>query len=228
MPGICCEVPDTPVQATIHKGKLVKPFNRSAFLQAVMKWIVVSGLPFSTIENPHLQAACHTANPDADLQSTRTLVRRLGEAYDLVNERVVAELRSVASTVHFVHDSWTDAGRKNSYFGIFATYIDSNFEYKEVLIRLIKMEGQHSGKRMGDGLFYLFHNVLGIAENLGPGTGDNASNNRSAAARLENRLRTELGVETLGEEMVGCMCHIANLAALQYIKEEGKSSPLNL
>ena len=219
IPGIMCEVPATASQTTISatSGALRQPYSHKAFLAATMKWIIVSGLPFTTIQNPHLQAAFHAANPEAQLQSSRTLARKLEDTYDIVSDRIVDHLRSINGTIHYAHDSWTDTGRKHSYFGIYATYVDDSFEYKEVLIRLLHMKGKHSGIRMGNGLFDLFHNTCGIAARIGPGTGDNASNNRTAADRLAQLLSTELLEEHSGAHLVGCVCHIANIAALKYL-----------
>lgn len=136
----------------------------------------------------------------------------------------MSQLQNVRSTIHFAHDSWTDTGRKHSYFGIYATYVDETFQFKEVLVRLIQMTGKHTGEKMGDGLFDLFHSVLKVGNNLGPGTGDNASNNRVAAHRLADLMEAELNIESDGDAMVGCLCHIANLAALTYLEGEGKYS----
>lgn len=69
------------------------------------------------------------------------------------------------------------------------------------------MTGSHTGERIADGLFELFPNVLGIMDHLGPGTGDNASNNIKAAKRLATLIRTELKLDNHGRDFVGCLCH---------------------
>lgn len=91
------------------------------------------------------------------------------------------------------------------------------------------MTGSHTGRpceRIADGLFDLFHNVLGIMDHLGTGTGDNASNNIMAVKWLLTLTGTELKLDSHGRDFVGCLCHTANIAALQYISGEGKSRPL--
>jgi hypothetical protein len=144
IPGIMCDIPITASQTTIGTttGEIIQPYNHQKFLAAAMKWIIVSGLPFTTIQNPHLRKAFEAANPAVRLQSARTLARKLENAYNILSDRVVNHPRSVTSTIHYIHDSWTDTGRKNSYFGIYATYIDDNLEYKEVLIRLMQADTQ--------------------------------------------------------------------------------------
>jgi hypothetical protein len=224
-PGICCDVPDKDVQTTLDKssGKVIQPFSSTKFQHAVTKWIVVTGLPFTTIENEELQETFALANPEAKLQSARTLVRRLEESYTTVRDRLDGTLVRQPSTIHYTHDAWTDSARKHCYFGIFVSFVDEGFEYREQLLRLIPMKGAHTGQRMGDALFNLFSDVIGISTKLGPGTGDNASNNRAGAERISELLQSHHDISQPGSEMVGCMCHIANLAALAYIEGEGTS-----
>jgi hypothetical protein len=140
----------------------------------------------------------------------------------MMNTRVSSLARQTHPTHAFFRT--TAPGRKKSYFGIFASYIDDDYQYKEVLMSLIHMRGRHTGDRLGHGLFKLLHDHFGIIKNVGPGTGDNASNNKAAATRLSLLMRTELDIEARGYEMVGCVCHIANIAALKYIEGECTST----
>lgn len=63
-----------------------------------------------------------------------------------------------------------------------------------------------------------------ISHNIGPGYGNNALNNKSTAEHLSDLLLSDLAINQPGSEMVGCICHIANLAAMQYILGECKSA----
>jgi hypothetical protein len=83
------------------------------------------------------------------------------------------------------------------------------------------MKGRHTGSRTGDGLFYLFHAELGVADHLGPGTRGDAGNN-GTAKRLAMLFNSRLDGDTLGSDVVGCLCHIANIAALKYLEGECK------
>jgi hypothetical protein len=229
MRGICCDalsIITIKSQTTIQRdsGQLVQPFNHRTFLAAVFKWIIVSGLPFTTIQNQHLQRAFQAACPDARLQSARMLARKLEDTYDVVSERVLVKIRSMKTVIHFSHDSWTDTGRKHCYFGVYVSFINDQWEYEEVLLRLLHMKGSHTGERIGDGIFDLFRNVVKCGSRLGPGAADNAGNNHTASMRLADLQFTEYGEDSsaYGPDMVGCICHIANLAALAYLSGECK------
>ncbi|KAJ9120568.1 hypothetical protein QFC24_005253 [Naganishia onofrii] len=221
MKGICCDPPAGGSQATLGEDtSLVLPYNHNDFLAAVMKWIIVSGLPFTTIQNQHLQKAFLAANPAARLQSARSLGRKLEDTYDIVSERLTDVLRNSKAVIHYTHDSWTDSGKKNSYMGIYASFINKDYEYKEYLVRLLHIRGTHSGERIGDGIFNLFSKHLNIAASLGPGTADNASNNITAAERMSVLMRSEYDFDYPAESLMGCVCHIAILAALAYLEGE--------
>lgn len=131
-----------------------------------------------------------------------------------MNER----LKGVSSTIHYAHDAWTDPAHKHCFLGIYASYIDEHFVDRRVLLRLMHLKGRHTGTRLGEGLFDLF-DELGIANNVGPGTVDNAGNKITAADRLNERLCGELMLDSPGGPM-RCLCHIANLAANDYLKAE--------
>ncbi|KAJ9111765.1 hypothetical protein QFC22_006424 [Naganishia vaughanmartiniae] len=104
--------------------------------------------------------------------------------------------------------------------GIYASLINEDYEYKEYLVRLLHIQGTHSGERIGDGLFNLFSKHLNLARSLGPGTADNASNNVTAAERIAVLMKSEYSYEYPAENLMGCVCHIANPAALAYLEGE--------
>lgn len=127
------------------------------------------------------------------------------------------------TVIHYAQDAWTDKGMQNCYLGIYAYYIDSKFRRQSVLLQFMELRGKHEGRRIGQALFKLF-DEMDIAGNLGPGTGDNASNNKSAANFLGDLLRANKDVDVHGKNMVGCICHIVNLAAKDFSNSESKSS----
>ncbi|KAJ9091495.1 hypothetical protein QFC21_007195 [Naganishia friedmannii] len=98
---------------------------------------------------------------------------------------------------------------------------NNTFEYKEVLLRLVHLKGKHAGIRLGDGLFEIFQKME-IAHNVGPGTSDNASNNLTTAERLSERMNGELMLDMPSTDLLRCMCHVASLAATDYMDAEAK------
>lgn len=202
-------------------GGLTQPFSQDGVNDFLHKWVIGQGLPFTAVQAPELHALLRYCNPAIRAPCANTVRNHISAAYERCRAYVDARLAALNCTVHYAHDAWTDSERRNSFFGIYVSFIDCQYQYQEILLRLCHLQGIHSGVRIGDGLFELFSQV-GITNRLGPGTGDNASNNLAAARQLSQRLEYEANYLIESDELVGCICHIANLAAHAFLKAEGK------
>jgi hypothetical protein len=202
-------------------GKLQAPFNLEGLRQRINNMIIALALPFNTVENEEFRELLQYCQPAAKVHSRNTVRSDVQALYATYRDSVDEELKNVDSTIHWAHDSWTDSERRNCYFALVAFYVDSNFCHREVLVRFLHMSGAHTGERIGNGIYETFDHI-GIANRVGPGTGDNASNNYSAAAFLTQRLRDEAHNCIHAAEFVGCMCHIANLAARDFLDSESE------
>lgn len=136
-----------------------------------------------------------------------------------MDERVIQA--SKTPYIHYAHDTWTDTSRRNCYIGIYAYWLDEDFKLQSLLLRFMHLCGSQAGASLGDALLSVF-STMGVADRLRPGTGDNASNNRSGAIHLASRLEEEEGYHVDGCHIVGCMCHIVNLAAQDFLQKEGE------
>lgn len=200
---------------------VIQPFTKARLHHKVVEWIASSGLPFTTVESSALREIFKFLHQKAILPSADTVSRHLEQLYETTEEMVDNLLRENASVLHYAHDAWTDPAHRNCFFGIYASFIDEKFEYREVLLRLVHLRGKHAGFRLGDGLFEIFQKMQ-IARNVGPGTSDNASNNLTTAERLMERMNGDLMLDMPSTDLMRCMCHVANLAASDYLNAEGQ------
>lgn len=69
------------------------------------------------------------------------------------------------------------------------------------------MRSNHTGLRFSGGLIQTLRAQLKIGGKIGPGTADNAFNNKTVAAQMSDLLLSELGVNQSGSKMVRCSCH---------------------
>lgn len=203
-----------------ESGHIILPFDKAVFLNKVSTWVASDALAFRIVESPKLRELLTYANPLAKLCSADTITRITADQYDIVKEKVNAEIRALNTTVHYAYDAWTDKFRASEYFGIYVYWIDDTFQYREVLLRLIHLN-KHDGVSIGTALFQLFEQI-GITKNIGPGTADNASVNGATAKALNNLVFDKHLYDLPARNLVGCMCHIASLAASAFLKEEGK------
>jgi hypothetical protein len=206
-------------------GRLVQPFSQEGLYKLLQEWIIAQGLPFDSTESDHLRALLKYCNPAAQLPCAGTIRTRITRTYQTCASCIDEKLRNIKSVIHYAHDAWTDNERCNSFFGIIVSYVDNAYQYRQHLLRFMHLKGVHSGVRIGNGLFELFR-TAGIATRVGPGTGDNASNNRTTAQQLSDRLMDEVNHDINPDHFVGCMCHIVNLAAQAFLKAEGERRSL--
>jgi hypothetical protein len=222
-PGIVITSHETVAyQSTLSKrnGAVIKVFDPEEFTEEVVQWIARAGLPFRAVESVQLRSAFALANPLAHLPSSSTVRRRLEESYDQVSAAIDALLRGQDGTVHYAYDAWSDSQHRKSYLGVIACFVDKRFVYHEVLLRLVPLVGGHGGRRIGESLFPLLDEV-GIAKDIGPGTADNASANGRTAERMAELTFEKYQGEMDPKNLMGCVCHIANLAAHDYLNAEG-------
>ncbi|KAJ9114090.1 hypothetical protein QFC22_005912 [Naganishia vaughanmartiniae] len=62
--------------------------------------------------------------------------------------------------------------------------------------------------------------TLGITKRLGPGTADNASVNPATPEVLNEKIFGQHLIDFPAQNLVECICHIANLAAKSFLKYE--------
>jgi hypothetical protein len=212
-------------QATLDTENLqVRPvFSQKGMNAHLVHWLISTNQPFLAVQHASFRTMVRFSNPNFTIPSRNTMANYTKKLYNLAKERLDVTLRDISreTMIHYAQDCWTDKGMQNCYIGIYAYYIDSKFALQQVLLRFMRINGKHTGKRIGTALYQLF-NEIGIASAIGPGTGDNASNNKAAARFLADLLRSGLGLGIFGADMIGCICHIINLAAKDFLALESE------
>ncbi|CAG7832857.1 unnamed protein product, partial [Allacma fusca] len=94
--------------------------------------------------------------------------------YDDEKAQLKKDLNAAPGKISLILDCWTS---KNffSFHGIIASWISESWEYKETLIGMDILNGNHSGKTLAESLFKVI-NEFGIADKILGVTTDNAAN----------------------------------------------------
>lgn len=121
---------------------VIPPFIKPRFIAMLADCIAASGLPFTAVEWAVLREICKFLHPEPVLPSADTMARTLENMYEAAEQPVDERLRSVAATVHYAHDAWKDPAGRNCFFGLYASYIDYDFVFQEILIGLVHLKGQ--------------------------------------------------------------------------------------
>lgn len=115
------------------------------------------------------------------------------------------------SKLSFTQDIWTSITGQ-SYVGIVASYITSNFELKTKMLAM-KEISSHTGANIAE----IFTSVLReyrLEEKIGFITMDNAANNGTFIEELEKNIP---GFENPKNHQIRCMAHIINLVIRTFI-----------
>ena len=133
-----------PKKAFFDKRKMRKPFDVDIFMGKLMKWIVRSDQPFSTVDDPDFIDMMKYIKNDIDLTSRRTLMRRLDTLYSQTKGVLKAELGKIDSKFSLTCDVWTSKNQ-HSFFGFTLHYINADWEMCDKLLAFKFLEGEHDG-----------------------------------------------------------------------------------
>lgn len=123
--------------------------------------------------------------PDVDVTSDKALRDMLGKETELIEQQISTELAGTQK-ISIALDAWTSPNRL-AFLGIVGYWINDKWELCERLLGFEMLEGKHSG----DNLAVVVMAVLkkyGIQNRLFAITTDNASNNNTMSAALEDIL----------------------------------------
>jgi len=146
-------------------------------------------------------------------------MRRLEDMYLQKIQEVKSKLNTLSSKFSVTCDVWTSKNQL-SFFGFTIHYIDDEWKLQENLLTFKFLEGEHDG----ESLSVAFIDVLeqfGIADRLLGVTGDNATNNSTMMARMEQYYHDrypEAGF-SVAWNRIECMAHVLNLGAQQILKQ---------
>lgn len=217
----------TVTQSTIEPGTgaLHQPFSEMGLKARLFHWVCATSQTFSVVSSPEFKELLQFCERDVSVPCRTTVSNYIKKSYELSKGKVDAAVTEASkhTYIHYAHDTWTDTSMSNCYMGLYASWIDEEFKLQEVLLRFMHLRGRHTGVRIGNAIFSIF-SAMGIADRIGPGTGDNAANNKSAARHLAARLEDEETYSINGEHIVGCACHTLNLAAFDFLNNEGESN----
>jgi hypothetical protein len=146
-------------------------------------------------------------------------MRRLEEMYNQKKQELKAKLNGFKSKYSITCAVWTSKNQL-SFFGFTIHYIDDNWQMKEDLLAFKFLEGEHDGKSLSAAFIDVLED-FGIADRLLGVTADNASNNSTMLAHMEDyyiKNYPEAGFSVAWNQ-VECMAHVLNLAAQEILKE---------
>lgn len=186
-------------------------FLQDDFREALVKWIITSGQPFSVVEEEEFLQLIRTLNPSAEVVSDQTIKADVMAAYLQKIEEIKQTLKGVPGKIAITMDIWTS---KNwfAFLVIRAHWISNDWQIKSRLLDFSHIEGDHSGANQGRiflGCLKRFDIPLAkvIAYTM-----DNATSNDTFVECMENHgIKMGLKISSV-ENQVRCLAHVLNLA----------------
>lgn len=187
-------------------------FSQETFRKALLKWLVVSDEPFSTVQEQAFIDMVKTLNPDAKLYSDKTVRSDLMDTFNEKFTELKEKLKSVPGKMSITMDGWTSRNIL-PFLAIRAHWLDDQWEYQSQLLDFCHIEGSHSGANFRD-IFAKALQSLGVPlDKIVSITVDNASSNDTFFDELEDVF------DILGDDQhIRCLAHIINLAAQDVLK----------
>jgi hypothetical protein len=209
----------TPKRDFFSKAKMKLPFDEDIAVGKLLKWIVKTDQSFTTVDNEHFQDFANYLKSDVSIASRRTIMRRLEEMFNQKKQEMKERLNRSKSKYSITCDVWTSKNQL-SFFGFTIHYINDDWQMKEELLAFKFLEGEHDGKSLSVAFIDVLEDFE-IADRLLGVTADNASNNSTMLAHMEeyySKKYPEAGFSVAWNQ-VECMAHVLNLGAQQILKE---------
>ena len=157
--------------------------NQDVFMGHLLKLLIRQNLAFSIVDSKDFEDFVDYLRPDTVVTSRTTIMRRLGELYTQMKEKLKEELNSFNSKFSITCDVWTSQNQL-SFIGFTVHFIDDEWHVQERSLAFKLLEVEHDGKSLANAFldvltdFELTYRLLGV-------TADNASNNSTMMTHLE-------------------------------------------
>ena len=163
--------------------------------RATTEWLVIDSLPFNVIHRKGYRKMIHKFDPAFILPCNKSIKNELGIAY----QKCVLELKELLSitceTASITTDLWT-ARSNDGYIGVTLHWLTSDFEVRDAILAVERMEYPHMGERIKE---YLNEKIkeFGLAGKIFCAITDNGANMKKAIRIWDNIERISCSAHTL-------------------------------
>ncbi|KAE8219609.1 hypothetical protein CF319_g6727 [Tilletia indica] len=109
--------------------------------------VIQNALPFQHLNSPAIVKLIKSIDARAvmSLRSNRTVRRDLTTFYAALKSDVHQELQGIDTLLSIQHDAWTTKGYQHSFVAMIASYVNSDWQYREVLLSFDVIKAKHTG-----------------------------------------------------------------------------------
>ena len=187
----------------------------TAFLHALIQWIVIAHIALSCVEQQSFQTLIELLNPVVFeyLYTAGNSIRKLIIQEHQRRQGIICEaLQRSPSKIHLSFDLWTSPNSL-AFCGVVAHFLTPELKSKSLLIGLKRVRGCHSGENIAESILKVIKEYR-IASKLGYFQADNAGDNDTCIKTVLREFLPQINPE---HRRLRCWGHIINLAAKAFL-----------
>jgi hypothetical protein len=187
---------------------LIKRFNKTAFQQMIVNWIVKTNRSFTTAKDPDLRAIFEYLNPSVSITQAHisdVTVRAIAMREFDANKLAIREtLRKSPGQIHIQFDGWR-SGNRHALYGVTCVFRSLDNRPRKCVLGLPELLARHTGENIAMEILCIIREFESV-DKMGYFTLDNASNNKTTMEELGR----ELGFDWK-KRWVRCIGHVVNI-----------------
>jgi hypothetical protein len=181
-------------------------------------YIINANAPFTTFEDPYLQALLNQLDNDLYSQvswSASSQIRELSRLFTSTKAKIKREIERALTKVHLSFDLWTSPNRY-AIIAIYAHFLNRSGQQTQYLLALRRQPGAHAGENIASTMYKVV-NDWGILDKLGVVVCDNATINDSCLQYLFQLVSTHFLTSDITQRRMRCYGHILNLVGKAFL-----------
>ncbi|EUC54341.1 hAT family dimerization protein, partial [Rhizoctonia solani AG-3 Rhs1AP] len=218
---MCEQIHYAPPSASVKAcdDEVNEPLTSEGILRHLTEWFAEDDISFNMVSHHGFRRFVNYIGQGKvtakDLPDRHTIATKAATLAVEAKERIKNEIKHARGKVSCTTDLWTDDSQC-AFMCITAHFHDAHRRQVNRLIAFRVIEGSHTGGRLAENFFEVMEE-FGIVQKLGWITMDNASNNDSMMAQLEEYMVTRgMDFDRHGNRL-RCFPHVVNLAVQDII-----------
>src|SRR5438045_4666913 len=122
------------------------------FRKKLIQFIIQFFLPLYVLQTKSFRDFVYACEPEFKVPCEKTAKGLIHKAYHWNHGQLKSLLNNSVTAIHLTTDLWTSKSR-HSYLGVTATWLSSDFKFREVLLSCNHLAHLHTGEVIDEELF---------------------------------------------------------------------------
>lgn len=181
-------------------------------MKALVQWVVDDKQAFQVVEKASLKNLFRKLNMRFKVPTRRTLVRGLGDEYEVAEEEFRKILESVPGRVALTCDGWSSRVMRG-YFVVTVHWIDSDWAMRSAVLEFTYFPPPHNTTTTADLIIAILDHYK-LSTKVRAITTDSGSEMPPAMKVVMERLNDDFDTKLSEDWHIRCACHIMDRAVI--------------